>query len=141
MLLKLVPGTGPPGPVSLELPPVASPHQVKVMLLPAERHRAFRRRMEKQTDSLLWLTRAQLQQGELCRQLLRWEAEGFPPPEGVFVSWPGALVPEDADDLCPAMAYYFRFALPPSLFCVLTDTPALGPALAAAWERYLGGAG
>lgn len=139
VLRQFVPGTGPPAPVCLEIPPKASSHQVTVFLMPAERFAAFRRRVEKQTDNILWLTQSQLRQGELCRQLLRWEAEGFAPPDGVFVSWTQALLPEDADDLCPAMEYYFRFALPPSQFCVLTTNPGLGTALAGAWERYLCG--
>ncbi len=136
-LQQFIPGTRPPAPVCLELPPKTSPHQVKVFLLPAECFAAFHRNVEKQTDNILWLTRSQLRKGELCRQLLRWEMEGFAPPDGVFVSWPQALLPEDADDLCPAMEYYFRFALPPSQFCVLTTNPGLGTALAQAWARYI----
>lgn len=33
-LRQFVPGTGPPAPVCLELPPKASSHQVKVFLFP-----------------------------------------------------------------------------------------------------------
>lgn len=117
--------------------PIGSPvHRIRVLLLPAKQHEAFRRLMESRSDEYLWLPLTRLRQGALCRRLLWQEAEGLPPPEGVFVSAPRALLPEDAQDLCPAMEYYFRFALPPSLFCILTDIPGLAAALSLAWSRF-----
>lgn len=120
----------------LTFPPGPLAHQVRVIALPAGQHRVFRRLVEGWSDDFFWLTLPRLRRGVLCRRLLRQEAEGFPPPDGVFVSAPRLLLPEDGSELCYAMEYYFRFALPPSLFCILTDTPGLEVALAGAWERY-----
>ena len=97
-----------------------------MIALPAGQHRVFRRMVEGWSDDFLWLTLPGLRRGALCRRLLRQEVEGFPPPDGVFVSAPQLLLPEDAAELCCAMEYYFRFALPPSLFCILTETPGPG---------------
>lgn len=120
----------------LESPTGQPAHQVKVIVLLPQRQDAFRRIVEQWSDNFIWLTQEQLRQGNLCRQLLRWEKEGFPPPDGVFVSMPQPLLPEDADDLCPAIEYYFRFALFPSLFCVLTTSPDLAKFLTQSWAQY-----
>lgn len=121
---------------TLAFPPGQLAHQVKVVVLPARQHTTFRRIVEGWNDDFLWLTLPQLRQGGLYRQLLRWETEGFPPAEGVFVSATHLLLPEDAEDLCPAIEYYFRFALPPSLFCILSDKPGLGQALEARGPHF-----
>lgn len=120
----------------LTFPPEPLAHQVRVVVLPAGQHRPFRRMVEGWSDDFFWFTLPRLRRGELCRRLLLQEAEGFPPPDGVFVSAPQLLLPEDAAELCCAMEYYFRFALPPSLFCILTETPGLGAALSGIWPRY-----
>lgn len=121
---------------TLELPPGQLAHQVKVIRLPARQHAAFRRIVERWSDTFLWFTLAELQQGKLYRRLLWLEAEGFPPPDGIFVSAPHILLPEDAESLCPAIEYYFRFALPPSLFCILTNVPGLESALQKARSHF-----
>lgn len=121
----------------LDVPPGAAGLQVRAVVLPAKQWFAsLRRAVERQSDMYLWFTLPQLRRGALYDRLLRWEAEGFPPPEGVLVAAPRVLLPEDADDLCPAIEYYGRFALSPSLFCILTRSPALGPALEQAWGRF-----
>ena len=121
---------------ALAFPPGQLAHQVKVLLLPTRQCVAFRRIVERWSDDYLWFTLPQLRQGELYRRLLRQEAEGFPPADGVFVMAPNVLLPEDAEDLCPAIEYYFRFSLMPSLFCILTANPRLESALQKAQARF-----
>lgn len=140
MTVEYLSGSGLPLPrlvqAALALPPVRSGYRVRLILLPGPEQQPFRRLVEAEGEDCLWCTGAQLRQGGLCRRLLRWQAEGFPPPDGVFVAMEHPLLPEDAADLCPAVEYFHRFSLQPALFCVVTDSPALGPALVQAWDRF-----